>query len=30
MLATEDRTMEEALEYFDSNRYIDYVEIVHD
>ncbi len=30
MLATEDRTMEEALEYFDSNKYIDYVEIVHD
>lgn len=30
MLATEDRTIEEALEYFDSNKYIDYVEIVHD
>ena len=30
MLATEDRTIEEALEYFDSNEYIDYVEIVHD
>ncbi len=30
MLATEDRTIEDALEYFDSNKYIDYVEIVHD
>ena len=30
MLATEDRTIEEALEYFDSNKHIDYVEIVHD
>ena len=30
MLATEDRTIEEALEYFDNNKYIDYVEIVHD
>ena len=25
MLATEDRTIEESLEYFDSNKYIDYV-----
>ena len=30
MLATEDRTIEEALEYFDNNRYIDYVEVLHD
>lgn len=29
MLATRDRTIEEALEYFDSNKYIDYVEIIH-
>ena len=30
MLATEDRTIEEALEYFDNNKYIDYVEVLHD
>ena len=30
MLATEDRTIEESLEYFDNNRNIDYVEILHD
>ena len=30
MLATEDKTIEEALEYFDNNRYIDYVEVLHD
>ena len=30
MLSNEDRTIEEALEYFDNNRYIDYVEVLHD
>ena len=30
MLATEDKTIEESLEYFDNNKYIEYVEILHD
>lgn len=30
MLANEDITIEESLEYFDSNKHIDYVEILHD
>lgn len=30
MLATEDISIKEALEYFDSNKYIEYVEILHD
>ena len=30
MLATEKITMKEALDYFESNRYIEYVEILHD
>ncbi|WP_227717030.1 sugar phosphate isomerase/epimerase family protein [Methanobrevibacter ruminantium] len=30
MLATEDKTMKESLDYFDSNKYIEYVEILHD
>ena len=30
MLATEDKTIEESLDYFESNKYIEYVEILHD
>lgn len=30
MLATEDISIKEALDYFDSNKYIEYVEILHD
>jgi len=30
MLATENITLEESLEYFDNNRYLDYGEILHD
>lgn len=30
MLATEDISMKEALDYFEKNEYIDYVEILHD
>ena len=30
MLATEDMTMKEGLDYFEKNKYIDYVEILHD
>ena len=29
MLATENMAMKEALDYFESNKYIEYVEILH-